>query len=169
MFRILKYFSSRLSCLFLQFVSPDLRSNLFFIFLSCYSVKLNDLDLFCFHPAGQYNEVWGRVLYNFVFTDWRHCVSQNSKCLCNLFLRSIFHIPPTSLKIWWNFVVYFVKLDNLVDNIFPVLGEMRPVIFYFYYMPNRLFSMIHNTIPPIFQECWGEMKKWSVENVANLF
>ena len=55
--------------------------------------------------------------------------------------------------------MYFVKLDNLVDNIFPVLGEMRSVIFYFYYMPNGLFSMIHNTIPLIFQECWGEMKK----------
>ena len=33
-----------------------------------YSVKLNDLDLFCFHRAGQYNEVWGGGAYITLFS-----------------------------------------------------------------------------------------------------
>ena len=30
------------------------------------------------------------------------------KILCEIFLGPFFYLPPTSLKILWNFVVYFV-------------------------------------------------------------
>ena len=41
------------------------------------SVELINLDLLCFIELANTMKYGGGVLYNLVFTEWRHCVSQN--------------------------------------------------------------------------------------------
>ena len=114
-FHITPYSDSVISILILHNIKFISHSMLYF-------VKLNDHDLLWFHRTGQYNEVWGRgiiyprfhrvtslcftewsmgegVLYTLLFTESRHCVSQNSGEMGDKTLQRFRNIVPEQMSL----------------------------------------------------------------------
>ena len=54
-------------------------------------MKLNDLHLLCFHWLANTMKYKGGFLYNLVFTEWRHSVSQNRRLKSFFILNTRHH------------------------------------------------------------------------------
>ena len=99
------------------------------------------------------------------------CSVAIKKSFNNIFLGSFFHLLPTSLKIWWDFVVYYWSYTIRHVIIFLNYSSHFTIIVkqYFYYMPNGLASKIHDKIRPHFQRRWRKMKKLSTKKFTYHF
>ena len=143
--------------------------------LTVYSLKLNDLDTtsFVFTQLANTMKYGGGFLYNLVFTEWRHCVSQNEVwgrgCYIILFSPSdvtafhrIWKIIPAKHNVMPNFRLMSDQSQKYWLNIKPTMGHclvFTPTVFDV--EPTLYQHCVKSDVKPTLGHCPAYSRRWA--------